>query len=411
MTAKRTRANGEGSIYPYKGGFAAYAWVDTPDGKRKRKYVYGQTRDEVHDKWIKLHAAAQKGPVATKTPLLGDFLDEWLSDVVKPNSAPLTYVTHESAVRLYISPHLGKKPLNKLSTKLAREWLTKLVNTCQCCAQGKDEARRADRRRCCALGKCCESYTGRRTLETVRATLRAALNHAIREELISRNVAALVDVPRARRRTTRRKVRPWSVDEARRFLEHTRRADDPLYAAWVLFLVLGLRRGEVLGLTWDAVDLERAELRTVDQLQRAGGELLHRETKTEDSDDILPLPPIVVAALRLRKRQQANAKAEAADAWHNALNLVFTTKYGTPYEPSNITNRFPPRCTNAGVREIHLHDTRHTVASMLVALDVHPRVAMKILRHSQIAVTMEIYSHPTDEQIRDALNKLGKLFG
>ena len=89
MTAKRTRANGEGSIYPYKGGFAAYAWVDTPDGKRKRKYVYGQTRDEVHAKWIKLHASAQKGPVATKTPNLADFLDEWLSEVVQPSSAPL----------------------------------------------------------------------------------------------------------------------------------------------------------------------------------------------------------------------------------------------------------------------------------------------------------------------------------
>lgn len=64
MTGKRP--NGEGSIYPYKSGYAAYAWVDTPDGKRKRQYVYGKTREEVHDKWISLHAAAKKGPVATR---------------------------------------------------------------------------------------------------------------------------------------------------------------------------------------------------------------------------------------------------------------------------------------------------------------------------------------------------------
>ena len=68
MTAKRARANGEGSIFPYRNGYAAYVWVDKPDGKRARKYVYGQTRELVHDKWIKLHAQAKAGPVATNVP-------------------------------------------------------------------------------------------------------------------------------------------------------------------------------------------------------------------------------------------------------------------------------------------------------------------------------------------------------
>jgi len=71
---------------------------------------------------------------------------------------------------------------------------------------------------------------------------------------------------------------------------------------------------------------------------------------------------------------------------------------------------FTARSARAGVRQIHLHDTRHTCASLLVALDVHPRIAMKILRHSQISMTMEIYSHVTDEQTRDALERLGNLF-
>src|SRR5262249_45643856 len=99
MTAHRKRANGEGSIFPYRNGYAAYVWVTKPDGKRTRKYVYGKTRDEVHDKWIRLHAQAKAGPVATKVPTLGDYLSYWLQEVVQPNLAPLTAATYETMVR------------------------------------------------------------------------------------------------------------------------------------------------------------------------------------------------------------------------------------------------------------------------------------------------------------------------
>ncbi|GAA2622945.1 hypothetical protein GCM10009863_41470 [Streptomyces axinellae] len=153
------RGNGEGSIYPYRnGGFAAYVWVTTPDGKRKRKYVYGKTRPEVHEKWLKLHNEAKKGPVATQHRTVAAFLDYWLISVVKPNLAPLTYVAYEGAARLYIGPHLGAKRLDKLTVRDVREWLTKLADTCQCCAQRKDAKRRPERQRCCAVGECCEQY-------------------------------------------------------------------------------------------------------------------------------------------------------------------------------------------------------------------------------------------------------------
>jgi integrase len=208
------------------------------------------------------------------------------------------------------------------------------------------------------------------------------------------------------RRRAKRKVEPWSTREAQQYLQHAREKDDALYAAWVLAVVMAMRRGEILGLTWDAIDLDAGKLRSQDQLQRVGAELLHRETKTEDADDFLPLPPIVVTALRIRKaQQQADARA-LGDRWLNKLNLVFTTKYGTPYEPSNVTRMFEARCKAASVRIIRMHDARHTSASLLVELGVHPRIAMRILRHSKINVTMEVYSHPTDEQVRQALEKL-----
>ena len=102
--------------------------------------------------------------------------------------------------------------------------------------------------------------------------LRSALSHAVSEELISRNVAAMVKMPSGRAR----KAQAWSSEEARRFLESARDDGDPLYAAYILVLVLGLRKGEVLGLRWADIDLDTAELTIELQLQRVGRKLLHR---------------------------------------------------------------------------------------------------------------------------------------
>src|ERR1700722_10487944 len=99
------RAKGEGSIYPYKNGHAAYAWVTTPDGERKRIYDYGQNREEVHGKWLKLHAAAKAGPVVTRSQTVGEYLAYWLKEVViEPDYAPLTISTYNTHARLYLSP-------------------------------------------------------------------------------------------------------------------------------------------------------------------------------------------------------------------------------------------------------------------------------------------------------------------
>ncbi|MEQ7006424.1 hypothetical protein ABN028_09485 [Actinopolymorpha sp. B17G11] len=86
--SKKIRARGEGSIFPYRTGYAAYVWVDTPEGERQRKYVYGKSRDEVHDKWISLQKKAKEGPVATRVPTLATYLRYWIREVVEPGMRP-----------------------------------------------------------------------------------------------------------------------------------------------------------------------------------------------------------------------------------------------------------------------------------------------------------------------------------
>ena len=143
----------------------------------------------------------------------------------------------------------------------------------------------------------------------------------------------------------------WTAEEARQFLESAKRDQDPLYAAYVLILVMGLREGEVVGLPWSAVNLDRGELDIGWQLQRVRRQLLHRETKTEASEATLPMPGICVTALRIREKDQAAAKAAAGASWVQS-GLVFTTRAGTPFEPRNLNRRFETRCAKAGVRRI-----------------------------------------------------------
>ena len=402
------RRSGEGSIYPVKDGYRGYVWCTNPAGERYRKYVKGKTYEDTRAAWLKLRDTASRGPVASDVPSLEKFISYWLEEIARPNLAPKTCEKYELFSRLHIIPHLGAKRLDKLQVRDIRQWLNKLSRICQCCAQGKDASRPEEKRRCCALGKCCHQTLSAETRKDARNVLRAALTCAVEEQLITQNCAAIVRLPN--RRELRRRRQSWTVDEARRFLESARSDDDVLYPAYVLVLVLGLRKGELLGLTWELADLDRAEIYVSEQLQRVGRQLLRRETKTEASEAPLPLPDLCVAALKLRRQQQDVDRERAAGAWIDT-GLVFTTRHGTPIEPRNFSRSFDRRITRTGVPRITVHGARKSCGSMLAALDVHPRVAMQILRHSKSAITMEIYTEVPSAATRAALRKLARRLG
>src|SRR5215469_8830814 len=275
MTRPRKRGNGEGSIYPVEGGYRGYVWVTAPDGIRRRKYVKGRTYKETKEAWLTLHARARSGPIASGVPTVAQHSAYWLAEVVEPNLAPKTYEKYEMFSRLYVVPGLGTKRLDRLQARDVRAWLNQLRTTCQCCAQGKDAGRPPEQRRCCAVDQCCNQRLSDRTIRDIRDTLRATLANAVAEETIARNVASVIRLSSVRKP----KRAYWSVDEARAFLESACSDDDPLYAAYVLVLVLGLRRGEALGLSWNDINLDKREISITRQLQRSRGELLHRETK------------------------------------------------------------------------------------------------------------------------------------
>ncbi len=376
----RRRANGEGSIYRRKDGrYEGAVYLLTTSGNRKRIRVYGSSREEVHTKLTEVKAKAQQGiPIPDRTHKLGEYLDYWLENVVRPKWRPKTYEHYELIVRLYLKPGLGRFPLKRLSLPVLQTFLNQ---------------------------KLADGHSVRK-VHMMRAVLSASLTRAEREELVSRNVARLVALPTYHRP----EVRPWSVEEARQFLNAAR--PDPLYPAFVLLLLYGLRRGEVLGLRWKDVDFQRSEIRIRQQLQRVGDEIHQSRVKTKAGERDLPLLNIVRDVLATRHATQDAARDAASDTWEGAAEdlLVFTTRNGSPIEPRNFARSFDRVCTRHGIRTIRVHDVRHTTATLLKDLRVPARDTQLIMGHSDIATTQAIYQHDTLETRRNALTQVEALF-
>lgn len=238
----------------------------------------------------------------------------------------------------------------------------------------------------------------------MKTVLSSALSRAMREELVVRNVARLAELPTWERQP----ITPWSAAEARAFLEVARR--DPLYPAFTLLLLCGLRRGEVLGLRWRDVDEEDCEIRIRQQVQRIKGELRFYPVKTAAGRRDLPLLPIAQSMLDLRRQAQAADRQELGRAWQDN-GLIFTTKTGRPVEPRNLVRSFHRICDANKLHDIKVHHLRHTTATLLKNLGVPARDAQIILGHSRLAVTLEIYTHEDRQAQRQALGRISEVLG
>jgi integrase len=174
-------------------------------------------------------------------------------------------------------------------------------------------------------------------------------------------------------------------------------------------MLLGLRPGEVLGLHWRDVDLEAGRLAVRVALHRIEGRLQMDELKTERSRRSIPLPAMALAALRAHRARQLEERLAAGELWEEH-GLVFTTATGRPMIEQTVAWNFHRALASAGLPDMRFYDLRHTCASHVLAQGVHMRVVMEILGHSQIAMTMNTYTHVTVQLQRNAADQLDALF-
>jgi integrase len=234
--------------------------------------------------------------------------------------------------------------------------------------------------------------------------LRAALQDAVDEEMLSRNVARLVQL----RVTDERRVRSFTRDEALRFLQAAEQ--HRLYALWAVALSMGLRRGEALGLAWADVDLDEGRLTVRQALHRVDGQLRLDPVKTDASVAVLPIPAQLVSILSAHRHRQREERIAVGSRWRDT-GLVFTTAQGGFIEPSNANRMFHAVCKKANVPQLRVHDLRHSCATLLFTMGVQPATVQRILRHSSITVTTGTYVEVIEAVQRDALDSMGSLFG
>ncbi|MGB3684773.1 MAG: site-specific integrase [Ornithinimicrobium sp.] len=373
------RGNGEGSIYLRSDGrWAGAVYVYNRDGGRQRRQVYGRTRAEVAGKVSDLMTRNREHrPAAVVRVTVEQFGRGWVARLEMSGLKPATVSNYGWVLGRYVFPEIGGVQVVSLTPQHVRD----------------------------LLRATSERGVSTRTVQLTRAVLRSMLADAEREELVHRNVAALVKGPRVERQ----EVVPWTGDQTLRFLASVREHRlGPLFSVGV---ALGLRKGELLALRWEDVDLTGSTLRVQRTVQRLGSGvgLVEGAPKTARSRRTIPLPAACVIGLREHRQSQDAERTEAGDAWQEH-GLVFASTRGTVIEPRNLNRLLDQLVSQAGVPRIRFHDLRHTCASMLLAQNVSPRVVMELLGHTQMSMTTDLYGHVMPTALRAAADAANHLF-
>lgn len=372
----RKRGQGEGSIYKRKDGrWAAAVWLGYQGGKLKRKTIYGKTRKDVQDRLNEeLRKLKQGLPVITERQTLKQFLEHWLENSVKPSVRPSTYHSYESEVRVHIVPRLGHIYLEKLTPQHIQAYLNERL----------------------------KSKLSARTVAYHRSLLRMALGQAERWNLVSRNVATLVDPPRVEKF----EIQPITPEQAQKFLNVIK--GDRMEALFAVALSLGLRRGEALALRWDDIDFQTRTIRVCQSLQRINHKLEISEPKTKSSRRVLDLPDSLVSKLKEHRTRQLEDKLRAGEHWQET-SLVFTTRLGTPIDPRGVKRQLDALLKKAELPHYRVHDLRHFCASLLLAQGVPLKVVSDLLGHTRISITADLYTHVLPSMKREAMDLMDRI--
>lgn len=372
------RGNGEGSIYRQNNGlWACSITVDTAEG-RKRKYFYGKTRKEVQDKLATALNEIKQGTFITApTQTVEQFVKDWLENTQRRSVKPRTYERYEEIMRLHVIPALGRHQLQKLSAQHLRAFYTKKL----------------------------DSGLSATTVTHFHNVLHKALKDAVRWGLVSRNVCDLVSPPRRERY----EIQALTLEQVHRLLDAAK--GHYMEALFYLALATGMRRGELMGLKWQDIDFAQGVLQVRRILSRIptkmpGKGYVEAEPKTQKSRRSIVIAPFALDALKQHRKRQLEAKLKAGPDWQEH-DYVFCTSIGTYLNPTyDILRQLKILLKNAGLPDIRFHDLRHSAATLLLAAGVHPKVVQEILGHSNISMTMDVYSHVLPTMQQDAMNKL-----
>ncbi|MDQ7794103.1 MAG: site-specific integrase [bacterium] len=360
---------------------------DSATGQRQRirRTVKGATKRQAEAELRRLLAEVEAGTYVEPTKLtLGEYLRRWLADGPGQRVRPRTLEDYARVAERHIVPALGHVRLSALQPLQIQELYSRLLEDGRLDGTGS---------------------LSPRSVQLVHVVLHSALRQAVRWLLIVRNPADAVDVPRPRRRQPPM-LRP---DALTRLLEAARGHRDETLVQFAL--MTGMRRGELLALTWEAVDLERRVVQVYRALARVpGGSAPAEAPKTKRSRRQVALPVAAVQLLRDLRRRQLEDRLRAGPTYQDQ-DLVFCNADGSRIYPDAVSHRFRAISLQAGLGGFRFHDLRHAHATWLLAQGVHPKVVQERLGHEAVSTTLDIYSHVVPTLQREAADAIDATIG
>ncbi len=380
MRMAKKRANGEGSIRKRKDGRWEGRYTaghDPETGKAIYKNVLGKTQAEVKEKLKQAIGEAQALDVTKAGKYtVGEWMEVWFQDYAKIKVRPSSHQTYQGYIHNHIRPNIGDIPLEKLTSLDLQKFYKKLLS------QG-----RVDRLEAKGQPKGLSA----KTVRNIHQILSSALKLAQEQRLILTNPAEGCALPRVEHQ----EMKTLTTVQLASFFREAR--ESGVFELYYLELATGLRRGELLGLKWEDIDLERGDLRVRRQVSRINGEVVEAPLKTKNAYRTLPLAEDTVSVLREQRRKVGNSP------W------VFPSPNGGPISPDSVLHMLHRVLKRAGLPKVRFHDLRHTFATLALQNGVDVKTVSGMLGHFSAGFTLDTYAHITSAAQRQAAQTMGSV--
>jgi integrase len=380
MKKKGKAANGEGSIRQRPDGSweARIAVGRNEDGKPIQRSIYGKTQAEVVKKKQELHASINSGLYVEPSAMtVGEWFDIWTSEYIL-YSAPKTIESYEMFTKNYIKPVLGTTKLQKLRTPAIQALYNRLLSE----------------------GGISGKTLSVKTVKNLHGVIHSALKQAFNLGYISFNPSEKCKLPKS----TRPEMKPLGNLTAT-FMDAIKGHQYELL--YLVDLSIGLRRSEIIGLSWDCIDFNRSQIRVYRQLQYIP-KIKQYVFRPRKNNKILLItaPKFVMETLQKQKRRQAEWKLKVGDMWDNENNLIFTNELGFHLRHNTVCKHFKAIVKTIGIPETRFHDLRHSCATSALEIGIDVKTVQEMLGHHSAAFTLDVYGHVTDEMRHSAAAKM-----
>ena len=376
--AKR-RSNGEGSIRRRKDGRweGRYtAGIDPETGKQIFKNVLGKTQAEVKEKLKQALEVQQKLDFTKQGKYtVAQWMEEWFENVCKLKVRPSSHQTYQGYIDNHITPNIGKIPLEKLRTMDLQRLYRKLMN------QGRVERIEAVHQ---------PKGLSAKTVRNINQVISSAMDFAVAQKIIMENPCHAVALPKVEHR----EMHTIPAEQLQAFLTEAKATG--VYEMYYIELATGLRRGELLGLKWEDIDLATGIIRVHRQIARINGEIVEAPLKTKNSYRVVSISPQAVEILREQKRKTKD-------------EYIFPSPNGGPISPDSVNNMLKRVLERAGIPKVRFHDLRHTFATLALQNGVDIKTVSGMLGHFSAGFTLDTYAHVTTAAQKEAAEIMGNV--